>query len=129
MVSAYNSHGGRATAYGNSYHPYRDSSDATSLLDDLRAFLARAVRLLWRFWKERGRQMVRDGLVSSARQLRRNLTYTRLVSFPHLLVGLWVVVLLWGERWVFHTKVESCHWGNWEKWVSTRAGDGEGILC
>ncbi|EOO00749.1 putative cell division control protein 1 protein [Phaeoacremonium minimum UCRPA7] len=40
----------------------------------------------------------------------------RLLSFPHLLVMAWVFVLLWGERWVFHTRVESCHWSNWEKW-------------
>jgi len=120
-MAAYNSHG-RATAYGNNYRQHSRDSDSNSLLDDLRAFVSRSVRLLWRFWIERGRRMALNAVVSAVRQLRRNLAYNRLFSFPHLLVALWVLVLLWGERWVFHTKVEGCHWSNWERWVSLFEG-------
>ena len=119
MALTYKGHDGRATAYSNyrqRQHP-RDR-DPTSLLNDLRAFVVGSLRLLWRFWNERGRRMALAALISAARQVRRNLTYNRLFSFPHLLVAIWVFVLLWGERWVFHSKVESCHWSNWEKWVS-----------
>src|SRR3954471_25039037 len=103
------SYSGRAP----SHYPYRqhyrsDSDSNTSALDDLRAFLARAIRRLWRFWNERGRHMAAQSAVSGARRLRRNLEYQRLVSLPHLLVGLWVLVLLWGERWAFEGKVEGC---------------------
>ena len=103
---------------GGFNHPPRYSADhSTSPLDDLRALVAQAVRALVRFWRERGRRMVFAAMLSLAHRLRQNLTYNRLVSFPHLLVAAWVVVLLWGERWVFHSKVESCHWSSWENWV------------
>lgn len=90
---------------------------SASLFDNVRAFVAQAIRALIRFWRERGRHLVSATMLSWAHRLRQNLTYHRLVSFPHLLVAVWVVVLLWGERWVFHSKVESCHWSNWEQWV------------
>ncbi|KAI8312851.1 hypothetical protein K4K61_009485 [Colletotrichum sp. SAR11_59] len=49
-------------------------------------------------------------------QLRQNLTARRLLSFPHLLVCLWMLILLWGERWVFSSRVADCRWSNWESW-------------
>ncbi len=103
-----------------SYPPRYYPDHSTSLLDDLRALVAQAVRAVVRFWRERGRHMVLALALSLAHDLRQNLTYNRLVNFPHLLVAAWVVVLLWGERWVFHSKVESCHWSNWENWVRHR---------
>jgi hypothetical protein len=90
---------------------------STSLFDDARALVAQATRALTRFWRERGRRMAFTTMLSLTHRLRQNLAYNRLLSFPHLLVAVWVVVLLWGERWTFHSKVESCHWSNWEKWV------------
>lgn len=51
------------------------------------------------------------------RRLQRNLTSRRLLSFPHLLALFWFFVLLYGERWVFNSKVSSCDWDHWEKWV------------
>lgn len=42
----------------------------------------------------------------------------RLMSLPHLLVALWALLLLWGERWVFERAVEACEWETWERWVS-----------
>ncbi|KAK4128901.1 hypothetical protein N657DRAFT_660441 [Parathielavia appendiculata] len=101
------------------YPPRYYPDNSTSLFDDLRALLAQAIRALVRFWRDRGRRMALAAMLSLAHRLRQNLTYNRLLSFPHLLVAAWVVVLLWGERWTFHSKVESCHWSNWEKW---RAG-------
>lgn len=53
-------------------------------------------------------------------QLRRNLVARRLLSLPHALVAIWVVILLWGEYWVFDGKVETCNWDHWEQWVSHR---------
>lgn len=47
----------------------------------------------------------------------RNLAPRRLLSFPHALVLVWMVILLWGERWVFESKVDDCAWKKWEKWV------------
>ncbi|KAH6847474.1 Metallo-dependent phosphatase-like protein [Chaetomium sp. MPI-CAGE-AT-0009] len=99
-----------------SYPPRYYPDNSTSLFDDLRALVARAFHALVRFWRERGRRIAYGALLSSVYRLRLNLTYRRLVAFPHLLVALWVVVLLWGERWAFHSKVESCHWSNWEQW-------------
>lgn len=117
MASPYSNNGSRYSGYGYQRPHHHRDSDATSVLDDLRAFLDRSLRSLRRFWNERGRYMVLSAMVASARRLRQNLTYNRLFSLPHLLAVLWLVVLLWGERWVFHSKVESCQWDHWEKWV------------
>lgn len=123
MAQHYSSNGRRSSPYhgfgsSNAYRPksHRRNSDS-SLLDDLKAFVAYSIRSLWQFWNERGRYLLLAAMVSFLRGLRKNLTYDRLFSFPHLLVVLWVFTLIWGERWVFHSKVESCHWQNWEKWV------------
>ncbi|PMD38279.1 hypothetical protein L207DRAFT_492010 [Hyaloscypha variabilis F] len=40
----------------------------------------------------------------------------RLLNLPHLLVLVWLVVLLWGERWVFQSAIKTCEWGRWERW-------------
>ncbi|KAK3939693.1 hypothetical protein QBC46DRAFT_315368 [Diplogelasinospora grovesii] len=114
----YHSHGHHGGHYQQQQlpaWPYPDPN-STSLFEDLRTLTAQGVRRLWRFWNERGRHMVVAAMVFSARRLRQNLAWHRLFSFPHLLVAFWVVLLLWGERWVFHSKVEKCRWSNWEQW-------------
>ncbi|KAH7156496.1 hypothetical protein EDB81DRAFT_392903 [Dactylonectria macrodidyma] len=49
-------------------------------------------------------------------RVRANLSSRRLLSFPHMLVLVWMVVLMYGERWIFDSKVADCDWANWEKW-------------
>ncbi|KAL2154442.1 hypothetical protein VTH82DRAFT_3118 [Thermothelomyces myriococcoides] len=102
------------SSYTYSARPYPDRS--TSASETIIYFIVQVVRALARFWRERGRHLTYATLRSMAYRLRLNLTYNRLFSFPHLLVAAWVILLLWGERWVFHSKVESCHWRNWENW-------------
>ena len=111
--------GGSGYGYGyapSSVYLYGRDRDNTSLLDDMRALLSHAVRSVLRFWRARGRRMAIATLRSSVHRLRQNMTYRRLVNFPHMLVLVWVVAMLWGERWAFHSKVESCRWEKWEKW-------------
>ena len=121
---------GYGNAYGYNYgyqassavassYDYRNQADFQSICDDilggarnlfhhLRAYLSAKLR------SQRGF----SGLASRAAfQFRRNLTRQRLLSFPHLIVLFWVFVLLWGERWIFATKVRSCDWDHWEDWV------------
>jgi hypothetical protein len=64
-----------------------------------------------------GKRMAMSASERVARRIQRNLTSRRLLSFPHLLVLIWVIALLYGERWVFNSKVASCDWDHWEKWV------------
>ncbi|CCC05203.1 hypothetical protein SMACR_08071 [Sordaria macrospora] len=118
MAPSYSSSNGGYGYSSSSYtfQPKHRRSDSTSVLDDIRAFLAHSSRSAWRFWRERGRFMAWAAIVDAGRRLRLNLTYNRLFSFPHLLVAAWIVVLLWGERWVFHSAVEECAWEKWEKW-------------
>ncbi|PHH78579.1 hypothetical protein CDD82_2970 [Ophiocordyceps australis] len=54
--------------------------------------------------------------IRTLHQIRRNLTRRRLLSFPHALVLIWILVLLRGERWAFQSSVSECAWNNWEKW-------------
>lgn len=49
----------------------------------------------------------------------------QLLSIPHLFVLAWVLALLWGERWVFQSSVESCGWESWERWVSAVWSDSD----
>jgi hypothetical protein len=44
-------------------------------------------------------------------------TIRRIFRIPNLLVVLWLFTLWWGERLVFRQSIESCEWGDWEKWV------------
>ncbi|KAI8208763.1 hypothetical protein K4K52_001104 [Colletotrichum sp. SAR 10_76] len=90
-----------------------------SFRDRARPVLNVAARLsqrLWHFWQTRGRRMTINMLYQAGWQLRQNLTARRLLSFPHLLVCLWMLILLWGERWVFSSRVADCRWSNWESW-------------
>ncbi|KAF5492569.1 Uncharacterized protein CGCS363_v010865 [Colletotrichum siamense] len=90
-----------------------------SFRDRARPVLNAAARLsqrLWHFWQTRGRRMTISMLYQAGWQLRQNLTARRLLSFPHLLVCLWMLILLWGERWVFSSRVADCRWSNWESW-------------
>lgn len=64
-----------------------------------------------------GRHLATSLGAQVARRVRVNLSARRLLSFPHMLVLIWIVVLMWGERWIFDSKVADCDWDNWEKWV------------
>ncbi|RDW87701.1 hypothetical protein BP5796_03395 [Coleophoma crateriformis] len=52
------------------------------------------------------------------RQARAGFSFSfrKLLSVPYLLVAIWIVVLLWGERWVFESSIAACQWGSWERW-------------
>jgi hypothetical protein len=54
------------------------------------------------------------------RQVSQNWHLRRLLSLPHILIVLWALLLLWGERWVFENRIKACQWENWEKWVSRK---------
>jgi ethanolamine phosphate phosphodiesterase len=110
------------THYNAHHHQNHSRDDSVSVVEEIFALVQRLARRLWAFWQSRGRRMALNALLGSVRQLRRNLQLRRLLSFPHLLVCFWAVLLLWGERWVFHTRVENCRWSNWENWVSIRRG-------
>ena len=53
------------------------------------------------------------------RQMERNWHPRRLLNLPNLLVAVWLLLLLWGERWVFQNSLKACEWRNWERWVSS----------
>lgn len=121
-------HGMMAPPYSNGY-AYKGKGPSALLFqhsggsfrDRARPVLNAAARLsqrLWHFWQTRGRRMTINMLYQAGWQLRQNLTARRLLSFPHLLVCLWMLILLWGERWVFSSRVADCRWSNWESWVS-----------
>lgn len=97
-------------------HYYNDDS-FRARLRPLLAALQRLLRTLWAFWQTRGRRLATGIMWQAGRRLRQNLTARRLLSFPHLLVCLWGIVLLWGEGWVFKSRVAECKWSNWENWV------------
>lgn len=117
--------GGAAAPSPSAYTPFVPSGlrqNHPQLADDdpvgdCLAALRRHRQRLARFWSARGRRTALAALLRAAHLVRRNMAASRVLSFPHVLVALWVLVLMWGERWIFHTKVESCHWSNWEKWV------------
>lgn len=94
----------------------------STLADDAAVQLGRWARWAWDYARGPGRARAR---VAATRGLHRagvNLQARRVLSFPHVLVVFWLVVLLWGERWVFESKVDDCAWHNWEEWVGQPQG-------
>ena len=89
-----------------------------SVAEEMYRGLASLLHLLWQWIKGPGMHRATVAAAAVMRQVRRNLTARRLLSFPHLLALLWMLLLLWGERWIFTTHVGVCDWKNWEKWVS-----------
>ena len=105
------------------YSDFRSrTNDFQSICDDIGSSAMNIGRRIWNYWNASGRQGASNIAMQTLYQLRRNLSSRRLLSFPHLLVGFWVFVLLWGERWVFSTRVNSCDWDHWESWVSHAPG-------
>lgn len=44
-----------------------------------------------------------------------------LFNLPNAFIVIWIIVLLWGERWVFEGSISACQWTNWERWVSLKS--------
>jgi ethanolamine phosphate phosphodiesterase len=89
-----------------------------TLADKLTVRLHDAARYAGRWARGPARQWASQLPTTLGDRIRRNLASRRLLSFPHLLVAVWMIALLWGERWAFSNRVRSCRWENWENWVS-----------
>ncbi|KAH6687811.1 cell division control protein [Plectosphaerella plurivora] len=112
-----------APPYSNGYSPNqafaprRRGNDFQSRALQLAQGFLRTIHSLWLRLPRKGGQGNMPNLGARATwQLRQNLTARRILSFPHLLVVLWMLFLLWGEYWIFSSKVDDCRWENWEKW-------------
>ncbi|RYP59461.1 hypothetical protein DL769_008520 [Monosporascus sp. CRB-8-3] len=99
-------------------YEYRNQADFQSICDDILAGARKLLHQLGTYLQTslRGHQGFSGLAMRAGYQFRRNMTRRRLLSFPHLIVALWVIVLLWGERWIFAAKVRSCDWDHWEDW-------------
>lgn len=91
------------------------------VMAELPSWLAVRVQRLWERHRNPSLAVTRAKLLRSLRHAQRTWTLRRLLSLPHLFVALWVVLLLWGERWVFERSIAECKWDSWEKWVSRLA--------
>lgn len=89
-----------------------------SVAEEIYRGVASLLHLLWKWIKGPGMHKAAIVAATVMRQLRRNMTPRRLLSFPHLLVFFWMLLLFWGERWIFTNHVGVCDWKSWEKWVS-----------
>ncbi|KAH9894598.1 hypothetical protein F4778DRAFT_747587 [Xylariomycetidae sp. FL2044] len=118
MSSYSNGYGyGYSSSTSTSYdYGSRNNPDFQSICDDIYTGVARTLHNLGAYINGRGKHKAWNMLVRGGQQARRNLVRRRLLSFPHLLVALWVLVMLWGERWIFASKVRSCDWDHWEDW-------------
>ncbi|KAH7313469.1 putative manganese ion homeostasis [Stachybotrys elegans] len=76
----------------------------------------RSAQMAWAWAAGPGRLKATALALRLVDRIRRNLVPRRLFSLPHLLVFCWFIAILWGERWIFESKVESCEWENWESW-------------
>ncbi|KAI5859662.1 hypothetical protein GGS23DRAFT_309117 [Durotheca rogersii] len=95
---------------------HRNQAELHSICDDISSGARTMLVQLWAYASGRGRHAAYGLAMRAAYQFRRNMVRRRLLSLPHLLVALWVLVLLWGERWVFASRVRSCDWDHWEDW-------------
>ncbi|KAI0198389.1 hypothetical protein F4808DRAFT_261159 [Astrocystis sublimbata] len=120
---AYKTYG--SATYAPASHDAHDFHDpSASIWDEITAAARNMVRRIWYYGSRNsngngnyhGRRTLWSLTVQGGHQLRRNLVRRRVLSFPHLLVALWLLVLLWGERWTFASKVNHCDWDHWEDW-------------
>lgn len=107
---------------------YMNNNEPQSICDEILACFGVMLGQLWGYINGRGRQVAWSWAMKAAHQIRKNMTRQRLLSFPHLLVALWILVMLWGERWVFASRIRSCDWDHWEDWVSSRCREVSGAL-
>ncbi|KAI1259507.1 hypothetical protein F5Y18DRAFT_295858 [Xylariaceae sp. FL1019] len=114
--SAYGSGGGYQPASYSARYSARSLDHGISIWDEIIVASRNFTRRLWAHGRGYGRHSAWSVTMNARQQLRRNMVRRRLLSFPHLLVTLWVVALLWGERWLFASKVKSCDWDHWEDW-------------
>ena len=72
----------------------------------------------WRLGRAFFLYRIRPAVQGKRNELRSgNCSFKRLFTLVNGLVLLWWVVLYWGERGIFNSAVESCHWDKWEDWV------------
>lgn len=100
-------------------YEYRNQADFQSICDDILAGARALLRKLWAYLHAhlQSQQGFSGLLFHAGYQFRRNMARKRILSFPHLIVVFWVFLFLWGEHWIFATKVRSCDWDHWEDWV------------
>ena len=109
--------------YSNNFKARRNPFDndrgsaLNHVLRSVKRLVSRAASSAYTFSRGNGAKMAAGFVTRTVWHVRRNLTRRRLLSFPHLIVLLWLLVLLRGERWLFHWKVEQCKWHKWEDWV------------
>ena len=116
-----------APSYYSTPHSPHDHFVATppALLDRVLAVPGGLATPLQRLWERHGYSYssVSTHPARSPRPwrnaARRNWTLRRLLNLPHLLVVVWALVLLWGERWAFQRSIRACEWATWERWVSS----------
>ena len=53
-------------------------------------------------------------------EARQRLHPRGLLNLPNAFIVVWIIVLLWGERWVFEKSITACQWASWERWVSLK---------
>ncbi|KAM0262933.1 hypothetical protein ACHAQJ_001528 [Trichoderma viride] len=87
-----------------------------SVAEEIYRGVASLLHLLWKWIKGPGMHKVAILAARVLHQIRRNLTARRLLSFPHVLVVLWMLLLFWGERWIYTNHVNVCDWKSWERW-------------
>ncbi|KAI8624220.1 hypothetical protein F5Y19DRAFT_467955 [Xylariaceae sp. FL1651] len=107
---------GSASGYSSASYPPSFHDHGASIWDEILAG-SRAIMLrIWAYGNSQGRHSAWNLIMRGGQQLRRNMVRRRVLSFPHLLVVIWIFVMLWGERWVFASRVQSCDWDHWEDW-------------
>ncbi|KAK9775411.1 putative Calcineurin-like phosphoesterase domain-containing protein [Seiridium cardinale] len=107
-----NTHGlPTASSYNRPFSP-----PPPSVVESILSESQRLINRLRVYWNGKGRVLAWSFAMQAAYRAKANLAARRLLSFPHLLVVLWMLVMLWGERWTFTSQVQSCDWDHWEEW-------------
>ncbi|POS86258.1 hypothetical protein EPUL_004161 [Erysiphe pulchra] len=72
-----------------------------------------------RIWERHLYESVSTSRSQYPRTMRHfNLRYLthKALALPNIFIGVWFVLLLWGEVLVFQRCVSQCRWSNWERW-------------
>ncbi|KAI1821812.1 hypothetical protein F4861DRAFT_532691 [Xylaria intraflava] len=113
---SYRTYGSSNGRYSPAVYSSSSYDPGASIWDELVDSFRATSRRIRRYVHSYSRHSLSSLAIKGGQQLRRNMVRRRLLSFPHLLVGLWILLLLWGERWTFVNKVQDCNWEDWEDW-------------
>jgi ethanolamine phosphate phosphodiesterase len=112
-------------AYYSTVYPPRSTRDhfiePPSVLERFFAGLPPGLALLLQRIPEGAKHICRNSdafrIPRTWQEANQKFNPRELLNVPNGFIVIWIILLLWGERWAFEGSIKACQWPNWERWV------------